>query len=77
MRRVTDQFGVWVPAGRAVNPVTGKNWEGTGVIPDVSVTAENALKTAHLRALKRILVAEKDPETRARLESVIQDVGRR
>jgi C-terminal processing protease CtpA/Prc len=77
MRRVTDQFGVWVPAGRAVNPVTGKNWEGTGVIPDVPVAAEDALETAHLRALKRILAAEKDPETRARLESVIEDVGRR
>jgi hypothetical protein len=25
MRRVTEHFGVWVPSGRAVNPVTGSN----------------------------------------------------
>ena len=75
MRRVTDQFGVWVPAGRAVNPVTGKNWEGTGVLPDVPVAAKDALKTAHLRALKRILAGEKDPERRESLERVIEELG--
>ncbi|HEX5575364.1 MAG TPA: S41 family peptidase, partial [Gemmatimonadales bacterium] len=70
MRRVTEQFGVWVPAGRAINPVTGKNWEGTGVIPDVPVAADEALRTAHLRALKRIVAGEKDPEVRTRLQQV-------
>jgi retinol-binding protein 3 len=39
IRRVTEQFGVWVPSGRAVNPVTGTNWEGVGVRPDVPVPA--------------------------------------
>jgi C-terminal processing protease CtpA/Prc len=76
MRRVTDKFGVWVPAGRAVNPVTGKNWEGTGVIPDVPVAADQALRTAHLRALKRILAGEKDPEMRSRLQQVVEEVSR-
>jgi hypothetical protein len=76
MRRVTEHFGVWVPAGRAVNPVTGKNWEGTGVIPDVPVSADQALQTAHLRALKRILAGEKDPEVRARLQQVLDQVAR-
>jgi retinol-binding protein 3 len=76
MRRVTEQFGVWVPAGRAVNPVTGKNWEGTGVIPDVPVAADDALRTAHLRALNRILAGEKDPEVRTRLQQVIEEVSR-
>jgi hypothetical protein len=76
MRRVTEQFGVWVPAGRAVNPVTGKNWEGTGVIPDVPVAADDALRTAHLRALNRILAGEKDQEHRARLRQVIDEVSR-
>jgi hypothetical protein len=75
-RQVTDKFGVWVPAGRAVNPVTGKNWEGTGVIPDVPVAADQAFRTAHLRAVRRILEDEKDPEVRARLEQVIDEVSR-
>jgi retinol-binding protein 3 len=75
MRRVTEQFGVWVPSGRAVNPVTGTNWEGTGVRPDVPVSADAALRTAHLRALERLLKAEKDPERRAWLQRVVEQVG--
>ena len=31
---------VAVPSGRAINPITGTNWEGTGVTPDVAVSAE-------------------------------------
>jgi C-terminal processing protease CtpA/Prc len=75
MRRVTEQFGVWVPSGRAVNPVTGTNWEGTGVRPDVPVSADAALRTAHLRALERLLKAENDPERRAWLQRVVEQVG--
>jgi hypothetical protein len=31
-----------VPFARSVKPVTGTNWEGTGVVPDVAVPAEEA-----------------------------------
>jgi retinol-binding protein 3 len=74
MRRVTEHFGVWVPSGRAVNPVTGTNWEGTGVRPDVPVDAADALRAAHLRALDRLLAAERNAEHRARLQQVIGEV---
>ncbi|MDX1531313.1 MAG: S41 family peptidase, partial [Rhodothermales bacterium] len=46
-----ERFGVFVPTGRAVNPVTGTNWEGVGVEPDVAVPAEEALDVALERAL--------------------------
>jgi retinol-binding protein 3 len=75
LRRVTEHFGVWVPAGRAVNPVTGKDWEGTGVIPDVPVSADDALRIAHVRALQRILAGEKDQERRTTLQQVIDQVS--
>jgi peptidase S41-like protein len=71
LRRVTEQFGVWVPAGRAVNPVTGTNWEGKGVIPDVPVAADAALRTAHLRAVQKLLATERDADRRATLQRVI------
>jgi C-terminal processing protease CtpA/Prc len=35
-----------VPYGRAVNPITGTNWEGTGVTPDIAVPADQALERA-------------------------------
>ncbi|GAA3390877.1 S41 family peptidase [Cryptosporangium minutisporangium] len=42
-----------IPAARSVSPRTGRNWEGTGVRPDIDVPAEEALDRAceHLRAL--------------------------
>lgn len=51
---IGDHFVIFVPSGRAINPITKTNWEGTGVSPDVPVSAELALNTAHLAALKRI-----------------------
>ena len=33
---------IFVPKGRAINPVTGTNWEGTGVAPDVQADREKA-----------------------------------
>jgi Peptidase family S41/N-terminal domain of Peptidase_S41 in eukaryotic IRBP len=74
LRRVTERFGVWVPSGRAVNPVTGTNWEGVGVRPDVPVAAKDALRTAHLRALERLLAAEREPERRRQLQRAIDQL---
>lgn len=51
--RVNAHFGMFVPTGYAQSPVTKTNWEGTGVKPDVDVPKEQALKTAHLMALKK------------------------
>jgi hypothetical protein len=44
--RLDDHFFAFVPSGRAINPVTGDNWEGVGVIPDVPVHADSALSAA-------------------------------
>ncbi len=33
---------VFLPTGRAINPVTGTNWEGVGVTPDIATTADEA-----------------------------------
>ena len=42
----TDRYQVWVPTGRAINPITKTNWEGTGVIPNEKVAAAEALDKA-------------------------------
>ncbi|EHR61457.1 S41 family peptidase [Saccharomonospora cyanea] len=51
---ITEHILVTVPTARTVNSVTGTNWEGTGVIPDVPVPADQALETALKAARKRI-----------------------
>lgn len=43
-----------VPFGRAINPITGTNWEGTGVAPDIDCPREEAFDIAYAEALKSI-----------------------
>ncbi|WP_232837568.1 S41 family peptidase [Streptomyces atratus] len=43
-----------IPVGRPVNPVSGTNWEGTGVQPDVLCLAADALDRAHALAVARL-----------------------
>ena len=40
---------------RSVNPVTGTNWQGTGVVPDVAVPEAQAYDVAYARALEHVL----------------------
>lgn len=44
--RLEEHFLVFVPTGRAINPITKTNWEGVGVRPEVSVAADKALDEA-------------------------------
>ncbi|HJW71905.1 MAG TPA: S41 family peptidase [Geothrix sp.] len=67
-------FHAFIPTGRAINPVTGTNWEHVGVKPEVAVSAAEALKVAHATILKAILEKEKDPEYRKRLEGILSRV---
>ncbi|MCO1577496.1 S41 family peptidase [Crossiella sp. SN42] len=40
-----------IPAARAINPISGTNWEEVGVVPDIAVPAGEALDRAHREAL--------------------------
>jgi hypothetical protein len=43
--RLAAHFIAAIPNGRAVNPVTGTNWEGAGVAPDIPAASDAALRT--------------------------------
>lgn len=45
-RPVHPHFVLSLAEGRSINPITGGNWQGTGVVPDVDVPADRALETA-------------------------------
>jgi C-terminal processing protease CtpA/Prc len=49
-----------IPTERSVNPISGTNWEGVGVVPDVAVPAEQAYEEAYGRALRAVL--EQSPD---------------
>jgi len=44
--RIDAHFTIRIPSVKVTNPISGTNWEGTGVKPDVEVKAQDALKTA-------------------------------
>jgi C-terminal processing protease CtpA/Prc len=53
---VSATLEVAVPHARSINPVTGSNWEGTGVVPDIATPAGEALPAAYRLALEHVLV---------------------
>lgn len=58
--RLTGQFAAFISTGKAINPITKTNWEGTGVQPDFTTTKEQALRFAHLKALQQLIGSATD-----------------
>lgn len=70
--RLNDHFAVFVPVGRAVNPITKTNWEGTGVDPDIRIDPADALKQAHVRAIEKLLAAATNEDDKKRLTDALE-----
>jgi C-terminal processing protease CtpA/Prc len=70
---------IGIPFARSVNPVTGTNWQGTGVVPDVPADAERAYDVAYARALERCwpwtTCRRRSRTTRARRSPRLQAAG--
>jgi len=64
---VPEGYGVFVSTGSARNPITGTNWEGTGVTPDIAVPADEALDRALLEAYGVLLPLAADEDRRRQL----------
>jgi hypothetical protein len=47
---LNSNFNVWMPVGRTYDIKTGRDWEGTGVAPDVATDPAEALVVALQRA---------------------------
>jgi len=62
---LSQRFWAMVPVAQARNPVTGGNWQGTGVVPDVETPADEALAAAQRDAARLLLEKHRDdPLTR-------------
>ena len=57
-----------IPFGRAINPISGTNWEGTGVEPDIKVPADDALLTARKVALEKLMEKAEDQRDKQALD---------
>jgi hypothetical protein len=47
---LNEHFAVWLPVGRTYDIRTGKDWEGSGIVPDIAVDPKQALIVALERA---------------------------
>jgi C-terminal processing protease CtpA/Prc len=70
--RLSEHFGVFIPSGRAISPITKTNWEGTGVEPDVKVPKEQALKVAYIAALNRVIDKTPDEARKKALKELVE-----
>jgi len=61
-----------VSIGNSINPITGTNWEGVGVKPDIDVSSEDALSKAHILAINKIINKTNDPEYKEELMKIIK-----
>lgn len=74
--QLTPHFSVFVPRGRAINPISKTNWEGIGVTPDVKVAAADALVTAQKMALEKLATDERDPQKVQLLRARLAELGK-
>ncbi|MBL4604332.1 MAG: S41 family peptidase [Flavobacteriaceae bacterium] len=58
--QATEKFTVWVPSGRAINPITETNWEGVGVVPHINTPSDKALEVAQIKAIESLMETTKD-----------------
>lgn len=72
-RKVFNDLGIRLsmPFGRAVNPISKTNWEGTGVEPDIKVPADKALVTAQFEIMKKFISTANDETARAKYEWIL------
>lgn len=61
--QIHPNYRVFVPTGRPINAISGTNWEGVGVEPDIAVPQEQALTVAHRMALEEVLARLGDSPT--------------
>lgn len=59
---IQNQYLLLVPAGKITSLASQKNWEHIGVTPNQEVKSEDALKAAHIKILKNIILAETKTE---------------
>ena len=58
--RLSAHFMMNVPDARPISPITKTNWEGTGIAPDIAVSAKKSLDVARLEIVKDLIANHQD-----------------
>ncbi len=66
-----------IPFGRAINPITKTNWEGTGIAPHIEVPAARALQVAQVEILGKLAGKESNPSRKFGFEWALEGIRAR
>jgi hypothetical protein len=69
---LSSRFQALVPVARTRNPVTGGNWQGTGVAPDIESPADQALAVAQRDAARLLLDRHPDDPLTRELRALVE-----
>ena len=61
-----------VPIAQARNPLTGGNWQGSGVAPDIAVPADQALIAAQRDAARLLIERHPDDPITRELKALLE-----
>lgn len=61
---LNENFILGLPTYRPIDPLTGTNWERTGIKPDIETTADKAKETAHIKALENIALQSSNQDAK-------------
>jgi tetratricopeptide (TPR) repeat protein len=68
---LNSRFSIFIPVGRAINPVTSANWEGVGIEPDIKIESTAALGIAAEKARQAARIYREKSDERA-IESYME-----
>ena len=68
---VKDDVLIQFSICESYNPISKSNWEGVGVKPDVEVSSDNAISSAHLIAIEKIMEKTAGQEYKNELEAIM------
>lgn len=71
---LTKHFNMFLPVGRAINPITKTNWEGVGVQPDSLTTSRLAFHKAHLAAMNHGIATTTNGLWKEELKRLVAEV---
>ncbi|HST37294.1 MAG TPA: S41 family peptidase [Allosphingosinicella sp.] len=68
---LSARFWAMLPVAQTRNPITGGNWQGTGVVPDIESPADQALAVAQRDAARQIIAHHPDDPLTRELQTLV------
>ena len=72
--RISAAVHIGITHARSISPVTGTNWQGTGVVPDTPTPADQAYDVAYAKALRHVLETCELPPIADEARSALADL---